>query len=651
MKHTTPLVPDRLSLSLSRRSALPSFGCKLAAFVAVVTLSAMSALAYTNYLSNPGFETGTFSPWLDDYTAHSVDSTSGFVYGSGTIHEPAHSGTYALKMWGDYWGNFWQLHTASQWIPAAAGSIWSADIWGYTATPDNLKGQNVTWLQVDFCDGSSNAVAGGSYYSQLISATNSPVNTWLHLVATNATDGSTNLVAPTGTAWVHFTLPFWQDTVQSGGSTYYDDANLIKTFASDPEVALQPIPQTLVYGQTATFTVQANGRTTLSYQWQTDSGPLHDDGRISGTSTTTLTIPNLTTADQANYSVKVTDTAGSTTSSSAALTVLDPGILTNPASLVKIEGQTATFTVVAAGSGTLYYTWLKNGSPLSDVGNISGSATATLTISNLTAADSGAYSVLVLGPGGNTPQSPNANLSVKPLAQAANLILNPGFEASSTTLPFWTSWNGAGPVANPPGAGETNYDGSVICELWSTGVGTWNGIDQSFTPTPGAVYTASAWLLQSAGAAIAGASEGWLEINFYNSGVLWANFQSPHITSNSVVGVWTNVTVGPVANVAGADEIRCQLNYHAMDGNGALYIDDVTFRAQIPVTITPSVSGANMILSFPTQTGASYQVLYKNDLSDASWQTLQTITGDLSGHTNISTTMPPTKRFYRVNSL
>jgi hypothetical protein len=74
----------------------------------------------------------------------------------------------------------------------------------------------------------------------------------------------------------------------------------------------------------------------------------------------------------------------------------------------------------------------------------------------------------------------------------------------------------------------------------------------------------------------------------------------------------------------------------------------VSFWLKIPVTVTVSVGGANNLLSFPTQIGVSYQVLYKDDLSDVTWQVLATPTGDLSGKTTVHTLRTTAKRFYRV---
>lgn len=628
----------------THRNRLTSLLITLMASMAMLMLSAASARALTNYLANPGLETGTFTGWLDSYnSSHSIDSTNGYVHNSTTIHEPAHSGAWALKVWGTWWGSFVQTHTLSQYIPASPNSTWSADIWVYTATPDNIQNQNFTSLVVGFCGATSNEFSTVGYSA--VFDTNSPVNTWVHLVATNIVDGTTNLLAPDGTVYIHYYMPFTQDAAQSGGSLYWDDANLIKTASTDPEISASPQDLTVIYGQTATFTVLASGRTTLSYAWQKDGNPVTNGGRISGATTATLTIANATTADQGSYTVTVTDNAGSLPSPSGGnLTVLDPGILTNPVSLQKLEGQSATFTVAATGSGTLSYAWYNGAGQLNNGPRISGADKATLTISNLTVADSDSYYVIVSGAGQAT--STSASLYVNSLAQASQLMRNSGFESGMT---YWTTWNGVAQETVTTG-GEPIYDGSACCGIWGTGGGTWNGINQSFKPTPGYIYRANAWFLVSAGGLLTDAATAWLEVNFYNQGNLMNSVQSPIVSSNSVVGVWTNLSVYAVAPT-GADEVRCQINYHAGGGGGGLvYVDDVNFWLRIPVTITPSVTGTNLMLSFPTQVGVTNQILFKNDLSDTAWQLLQTVVGDLSGQAAVPAPMSAPRRFYRVST-
>src|SRR2546423_13196623 len=98
-----------------------------------------------------------------------------------------------------------------------------------------------------------------------------------------------------------------------------------------PLITTQPASQTVTAGQTATFTVGATGPAPLSYQWR-KSGTA-----ISGATAPTYTTPATTSADSGSqFTVVVSNTAGSVTSNAATLTVnasaTAPSITTQPAS-------------------------------------------------------------------------------------------------------------------------------------------------------------------------------------------------------------------------------------------------------------------------------------------------------------------------------
>lgn len=61
-------------------------------------------------------------------------------------------------------------------------------------------------------------------------------------------------------------------------------------------------------------------------------------------------------------------------------------------------GQVIQLPVTATGPGPLVYQWFKNGVPLVDSANLTGSATPVLTIGSALAADSGTYTVRVSSP-------------------------------------------------------------------------------------------------------------------------------------------------------------------------------------------------------------------------------------------------------------
>ena len=82
-----------------------------------------------------------------------------------------------------------------------------------------------------------------------------------------------------------------------------------------PVITVPPVSQTVTAGATVIFSVTATGTAPLSYQWQKNSGTL------SGATSASLTLNSVTTTAAGSYSVIVSNSAGSVTSTSATLTV------------------------------------------------------------------------------------------------------------------------------------------------------------------------------------------------------------------------------------------------------------------------------------------------------------------------------------------
>jgi hypothetical protein len=90
-----------------------------------------------------------------------------------------------------------------------------------------------------------------------------------------------------------------------------------------PFVTMQPVPQTIAAGSTATFSAAGAGSLPLGYQWKKNGV------NIPGASANTLTIPSAYYTDAGNYSLQITNQLGSTNSSAASLTVLAPPTFAN----------------------------------------------------------------------------------------------------------------------------------------------------------------------------------------------------------------------------------------------------------------------------------------------------------------------------------
>ena len=193
----------------------------------------------------------------------------------------------------------------------------------------------------------------------------------------------------------------------------------VSAAAMAPSITTQPASQTVTAGQTARFSVVASGTAPLTYQWRKNGANITTGGTSSS-----YTTPATTTADtNSTFSVVVSNTAGSMTSSNATLTVnagaLAPTISTQPASQTVTAGQTATFTVVATGTAPLSYRWMKGGS------TISGATSSSYTTPATTSADNGSqFTVEVSNTAGHATSSA-ATLTVSAAAVVPSITTEP----------------------------------------------------------------------------------------------------------------------------------------------------------------------------------------------------------------------------------
>lgn len=287
---------------------------------------------------------------------------------------------------------------------------------------------------------SQTTVVGGSATFAVVAEGDAPLSyQWLHdeIEIAGATGPTLTLnnvqAADIGSYYVVVTNPV--------GATTSSAASLV-VMGLPPVVVAPPVSQTVTAGANVTFAVSATGSPVLTYQWRKNFAP------IGGATASTLTLVNVQAGDAAGYDVVVTNSTSSATSAAATLTVnaSAPVITTQPVSRTAVTAENAGFTVVVSGTAPLSYQWRKDGSPISDAGNVSGATSASLLIAGVTAVNGGSYDVVV------------ANALGSVTSTAATLLVNP--PPPSTV--FWDFGAAATPTANPSSGLNADITGGTM---------------------------------------------------------------------------------------------------------------------------------------------------------------------------------------------
>lgn len=177
---------------------------------------------------------------------------------------------------------------------------------------------------------------------------------------------------------------------------------------SSPIITSQPANQTVNLGANATFLIGAAGSELRKYQW------FYNGANINGATNSYYRRASIQASDAGSYSVVISNSFGSATSTAAVLTInFPPTITTQPNSQTVATGTNATFSVAAGGTTPLSYQWyaqLVGITPAVPVA-IDGETANTLTVESPDPSNAGTYSVLVYNVAGHVFSS-NATLVV-----------------------------------------------------------------------------------------------------------------------------------------------------------------------------------------------------------------------------------------------
>ncbi len=174
-------------------------------------------------------------------------------------------------------------------------------------------------------------------------------------------------------------------------------APAVLTISGAPVILTQPLDTLVAEGGTAQFTVTAEGSPDPSYQWYFNA-----TNALAGETVSTLTLTNVQITQAGNYSVVVSNSAGTITSASASLTIVGSPLITlQPQGITNFQGQSVTFSVSATGFAPLSYQWMANCSR-----PISGATTPLLRLKGVGPLDSGTYCVVVSNAFGTVMSQP-----------------------------------------------------------------------------------------------------------------------------------------------------------------------------------------------------------------------------------------------------
>jgi hypothetical protein len=348
------------------------------------------------------------------------------------------------------------------------------------------------------------------------------------------------------------------NNARSGGHSF-------KTSGGSPSITMQPTSQTVTAGQTASFNVAAAGTAPLSYQWNKNGA------MISGATLSSYTTPATTSSDNAaQFTLVVSNTAGSVTSNAATLTVnaapVAPSITTQPASQTVTPGQSASFSVAATGTAPLSYQWRKNGTA------ISGATSSSYTTPATTSADNGAQFTVVATNTAGSVTSNAATLTVNPAPA-------PGIQVSPASINF----------------GNTVVGSSLSQVLIITNTGT-STLSITQVAQPGAAFTVSGFSLP-------------LNVNPGQQTTITVAFLPTSVgASAGNISIVSNAPTSPTSVALSGTGIAATLNLNISPTSLSFgSITTSTFSTPQNVTIT-NTGNSNVTISQIGVTGAGYSI-------------------------------------------
>jgi endonuclease/exonuclease/phosphatase family metal-dependent hydrolase len=438
-----------------------------------------------------------------------------------------------------------------------------------------------------------------------------------------------------------------------------------------PTILTQPQSQTNSIGSLVEFTVAASGTAPLAYQWRFNTA------NLSGANTSSFTITNAQSTNAGNYTVVITNVAGSVTSAIATLTISsDLAINSQPQNLSVAIGENASFSVSASGAAPLHYQWRFNSVAINSATN------STYTRTNAQLGDAGNYTVVITNATGSVTSSVATlvvNSGTTEVIAQWNFNSNPADAdtATGSSIPstgsgsasalggITASFVGGDTIADP--AGNTDNTAWTTTGYPASGSGNKSAGVRFNVSTAGKQNIVISWTVRASNT---GSKYGRLQ--YSTNGVNFTDFLQPFTNTTTFAAITNNLGAIPAINDSANFAFRLVTEFEstaigtanaayvaANSGSsygtgGTVRFDMVTVRGSDLTINNPPASAPTLTNAFwlgtefqfllTGTTGSNYVVQSTTNLNAPTWIPLRT---NAAPFIYVETNLPATQRFYR----
>ncbi|MFZ4573746.1 MAG: immunoglobulin domain-containing protein [Phycisphaerales bacterium] len=330
--------------------------------------------------------------WFGDWTTDTIIRRAANGSGSNLI---VASGAMAADSWGisvdpDGSGVYWARQLGGGIFRASTGGGSVGPALPTTSTPWGVcvfagRGPSI------FAQPQSQSVFVGQPVTLSVGVSGTPYFRYQWVRNGSDIPGATSPTYSIGAASLASAGQYWVNVWSPLGAVGSQPATLnVSNPCEIPTFTEQPQPVATCEGLAASWSAAAAGTLPISYRWQRNGVD------VPGANSSTLSLQSVSQAAAGAYTCIATGPCGSTTSAPAELIVRTaPAVLGQPQSQTGTIGGAVVLGMQIVPDPTAAFQWSRNGAELSDGPGISGAATSSLSLTNLSLESEGTYTCAV----------------------------------------------------------------------------------------------------------------------------------------------------------------------------------------------------------------------------------------------------------------